>query len=957
MDHQQQDQQQEPYESSPRTPVQRRRTFSSSAQSPESITSLVATQDLSMDGLLSLGSAANASFGSTTTPLSPTSHERHTSSDYYFPDWRLTNPVHMELQENAKVPTFNWSVDRTGSAVAATTTTSSTTSTSAPQVPSITSATSAAAAQHPLQQPILGNHHQHKATPSLDDSSINWAELFLRASKSANYHRAGVLRQDTTKQINPDAAPFVVDISNVDPTPLSEIKRRVQQRQEQQQQQGGVEQDPMAWQPTPVAVESNMDVTNNKSNSNDNTPPTAEQTSTEQPQPSSLPAIPTPMVNISDAVATAAALAASTQQQPQTQPQRTTTTTTTTTTGRHSSMSSTVPVASTAGRPRPSYTVPNATKHSSGRHRQYGFGTKHVVPAVPQPPSSHKHTSAKESKSKANHHSSSNNKATVVSNSAPGNGSATTTARIKHPKSVSPVPSSSTAKTANRPATTTTSSKVNANAVKSTQAYERKKQRAKDARVKLNDAIDRLSISIGLAGTQSQQRLQLFQQKIMPLNNNNTNSAACAQIMQDCVRTAESARKWDRPSFVGTAATLIETLNAQCDVLMQQVQALQQQQQPTRGVGSNGNNNGNGNNHSHEKRTMEQDEQQYQQQQESNQDELPHKRLRTCRSANGENWNKTNTAVPHTISIPTALTSTTTTTGAPPTTMAVAVPSYDGSIFTQKIMSLKILTFLDPRSLVRCRLVSKAWRCFATDNELWEGLAVARFGFYSVRQWRERFSDEEPQQQHREMVGSDSSTTSQATGVNAIYYKRMDIANIMPHFAQKSNMVLLGKARLPGAVSAWTFLVKRSNGETLRSVKRQPDMTGSGIFISLPVIELRTVVQNTGVASVVLRKQTQVVDSSTRRKGGEMREIDWDERFQKRVANLDGTPRNSPADDILCRLNLFDAAMIETYIYAKGCSTASKFLLRSNYTQLLVQIRNGTTSPLVIPFSEEVSGQ
>ena len=33
------------------------------------------------------------------------------------PDWRpLLNAVHMELQENAKLPTFHWNVNRTGSA-------------------------------------------------------------------------------------------------------------------------------------------------------------------------------------------------------------------------------------------------------------------------------------------------------------------------------------------------------------------------------------------------------------------------------------------------------------------------------------------------------------------------------------------------------------------------------------------------------------------------------------------------------------------------------------------------------------------------------------------------------------------------------------------------------------------------------------------------------------------------
>ena len=224
------------------------------------------------------------------------------------------------------------------------------------------------------------------------------------------------------------------------------------------------------------------------------------------------------------------------------------------------------------------------------------------------------------------------------------------------------------------------------------------------------------------------------------------------------------------------------------------------------------------------------------------------------------------------------------------------------------------------------------WREFASDNAVWEGLAAMRFSFYSLRQWKDEEEDKPV----------------------LTLYQSMDAANVMPHFAMEK-MILLGSARLAGSVSAWTFLMERSNGETLRSVRRPPGMTGtSGLFVSLPVVELRTVVQNTGVSSVVLRQQAQSVDSSTRRKGGEIKEIDWDERFQKRVLNLDGTPRPSAGDDILCRLDLFEAAVIVTSVHAKGCSTHSKFAQRSNFTKLLVQVDNGSTLPLVIPFSQDV---
>jgi hypothetical protein len=86
-------------------------------------------------------------------------------------------------------------------------------------------------------------------------------------------------------------------------------------------------------------------------------------------------------------------------------------------------------------------------------------------------------------------------------------------------------------------------------------------------------------------------------------------------------------------------------------------------------------------------------------------------------------------------------------------------------------------------------------------------------------------------------------------------YKSIDAANVLSHFVH-DGMVKLGEARLPGTVSAWTFLVERSNGEALGSVNWQPDTSGTGLFVSLALVELRTVIQTTGVTSLVLRKQS-----------------------------------------------------------------------------------------------------
>lgn len=100
-------------------------------------------------------------------------------------------------------------------------------------------------------------------------------------------------------------------------------------------------------------------------------------------------------------------------------------------------------------------------------------------------------------------------------------------------------------------------------------AYERKKQRAKDARVRLNESIDRLAIAMSV----SSQQASLRQKK-----GGNWNPAT-QRALVECVKIADSAKKFDRPSFVGTAADLVQGLNAQCEALAREVYQLRRQQQ------------------------------------------------------------------------------------------------------------------------------------------------------------------------------------------------------------------------------------------------------------------------------------------------------------------------------------------------------------------------------------------
>jgi hypothetical protein len=187
----------------------------------------------------------------------------------------------------------------------------------------------------------------------------------------------------------------------------------------------------------------------------------------------------------------------------------------------------------------------------------------------------------------------------------------------------------------------------------------------------------------------------------------------------------------------------------------------------------------------------------------------------------------------------------------------------------------------------------------------------------------------------------------------------MDSGNVKPYCKLEGSLVL-GEARMPGKVSAWASMVERSNGETIRSVVLESDNL---TYSSLPVVELRLLIQNTGLVDypVVLKEQMITVDASTRRRGEEMKEISWDDRFKKVVLNLDGTPRasveRSESQNMvgeLCRLKLYEAVVLVVHTNARGCSTTSKFQQKSNFTKVLVTL-NGTTVPLVIPFFRDIS--
>ena len=128
---------------------------------------------------------------------------------------------------------------------------------------------------------------------------------------------------------------------------------------------------------------------------------------------------------------------------------------------------------------------------------------------------------------------------------------------------------------------------------------------------------------------------------------------------------------------------------------------------------------------------------------------------------------------------------------------------------------------------------------------------------------------------------------------------------------------------------------------------------------------MRILIQNTGSAHPIgIKEQRFAVDASTRRRGDEFVEIDWDHRFQKRmqamgichtddddiaIDKMVQEQRQGKDEGIMHRLKLYESVVMTVHVLAKGCSTTAKFQQKANFTQVLVVI-NETTVPLLIPF-------
>lgn len=503
------------------------------------------------------------------------------------------------------------------------------------------------------------------------------------------------------------------------------------------------------------------------------------------------------------------------------------------------------------------------------RHNQFGFGNNHIVPSVPIPPYVQQQV--------LRHHQ---------------NISTTTGATAVPPNSPSivgtPNDNTNTIETANN-----------------TVAYERKKQKAKTSRVLLNDSIDRLSVAIQVAKTQSRKRISEEFQK-------NTN-----KTMLVCEEIANSAVKHDRPSFIGIAATMVQALNDQCEALLEEVRTLKKEKQ-----------------------------------------NLPEEAV-SCPEAcalaaaaaaavgtSADFMIEESTTSSSLLLSPQQKKRMRISSSEDVQLLRRAEERNDGdslgcsfsSLLPHEPVRMLLALFLDPISLGRCRTVCQSWHAMEelTSDVTWHNLCIRRFGKEQIQSWMSSMQEPRTKMQ---------------------LYRDMSVANVPPFCFDVANYsgnpttnnVKLGDAKCDG-VSAWASMMSRSNGETLRSVKQPGE-----VFSAIPVVELRIVVQNTGIQSTVSipADQSVTVDVSTRRRLEELAEITSDERLTKQIL-YSSSPKQEEGEEEMYRLSLFDSVVLVVYIHAKGCCTTSKFLQKANFTKLLVQA-NSKTWAVVMPFSNTTS--
>jgi len=261
-------------------------------------------------------------------------------------------------------------------------------------------------------------------------------------------------------------------------------------------------------------------------------------------------------------------------------------------------------------------------------------------------------------------------------------------------------------------------------------------------------------------------------------------------------------------------------------------------------------------------------------------------------------------------------------------------------------------SFLDPWSILNALSVSRSWQCRLAcmkSDIVWSSLCVKRFGAIHVREWQEKYCEDEVRSLNHYVDGRNMMMK---------LYQKMNEANMKPKCHYEGNLHL-GGGKIDNIVCAWVSMAERSNGETRRSVLT---VNGNDIqYSSLPVVELRIMVQNVGIADgcVCIPDQIISVDASTKRRGEEMFEVTSDSRFAKKMINLDGSPRSNHQAAAICNsggvrnlaeLGLFESTVIYTFIHTKACPTTNKFRARAKYVKILVNVR-GTTLPLVVPIN------
>jgi len=473
---------------------------------------------------------------------------------------------------------------------------------------------------------------------------------------------------------------------------------------------------------------------------------------------------------------------------------------------------------------------------------------------------------------------------------------------------------------------------------------------------------------MNVAGNQSKQRAHLHTYWAQRSSGGGSGGggARCGnhsmvKLMEDVGKAADLAKKWDRPSFVGTAATLVQGLNAQCEALMREVvqlrkerTALIKKKEDCKDVGGNCAVVGVGSVcfQCESRKKLKEDCEHVREEDNgssnlissdsSSFDEIDRGSVRTvggCGSLIHFSNHSKRRKIDDVLDVNS------------PVSMMI--------ILRHGRLMHFIVACLDPLSITRCISVSRSWHHqihYFTDSNIWINLCARRFGTFNVREWQNHVSQDESCHDIRQLKNGEMGMGK----LNMMQlYRQMNTNNVKPrcHFEGNLN---LGKGKIDNAVSAWASAVERSNGETLRTVQS----THGGImkYTSIPVVELRILIQNIGVANgtLFLPEQIVSVDASTKRRGEEMFEISSDDRFVKRLLRLDGSVaaflsshgqgNHHHGVGALFKLELFEEAILCLYIHARSCQTTTKFRQKANFVKLLVNI-HGTTLPLIIPIT------